>query len=158
MCAAMNFGVLIFIEMSQPIDDELRLLRRRGIVQPDQRPAMHLLLENWKIAFDRIRVERMRRWSGIRRKSWLKARLLAVVRRDLWSGPEALDANGSAVGMLEKIIGVVAGRASGARARDMRHFGSGLPRRRGRAVEATSQRWSGSTADRVDVRGVSSAV
>ncbi len=57
MGGAVDVGILIFVEMRQTVDDRLRLLRRRGVVEPDQRLAMHLLLQDREVALDAIGIE-----------------------------------------------------------------------------------------------------
>ena len=37
---AMDVGVLVLVEVFQPVDYGLRLLRGRGVVEPDQRTAI----------------------------------------------------------------------------------------------------------------------
>ena len=41
---AVDVGVLVRVEVRQPVDHRLRLLRGRRVVEPDQRPAVDLLL------------------------------------------------------------------------------------------------------------------
>ena len=53
----MNVGVLVFVEMRETVDDRLRLLRRRRVVEPDERLAMHLLLQNREVALHAIGIE-----------------------------------------------------------------------------------------------------
>src|SRR5262249_41750130 len=43
---AVDVRVLVLVEMLQTIDDRLGLLGRRAVVEPDQRAAVHLLLED----------------------------------------------------------------------------------------------------------------
>jgi hypothetical protein len=43
--------------MRQAVDDGLRLLRRRGVVEPDQWLAMHLLSQGREVALDAIGIE-----------------------------------------------------------------------------------------------------
>jgi hypothetical protein len=57
MGAAMDVGVLVSVEIRQTVDDRLRLLRGGGVVEPDQRPAVHLPLEDGEIAPEGIHVE-----------------------------------------------------------------------------------------------------
>jgi hypothetical protein len=46
----MNIGILVCIEIAEPVDHRLRLLRRRGIIKPDQLFAIHALGQYRKIA------------------------------------------------------------------------------------------------------------
>jgi hypothetical protein len=56
--AAVDVRVLVGVEGPKPVDDRLRLLRRRAVVEPDQAPAVNLLLQDREIVTDRGRVER----------------------------------------------------------------------------------------------------
>ena len=51
--AAMDVGVLVRVEGGEPVDDRLRLLRGRAVVEPDQALAMHLLLQDREVVADR---------------------------------------------------------------------------------------------------------
>ncbi len=51
---AVDVGVLVLVEMREAVDHRLRLLRRRGVVEPDQRLAVDLLLQDREVAPDRI--------------------------------------------------------------------------------------------------------
>jgi hypothetical protein len=55
---AMNVGILLGVETRQAIDDHLRLLRGRGAVEIDERPAVNGLRQDRKILADRRHVER----------------------------------------------------------------------------------------------------
>src|SRR5258708_12806033 len=46
----MHIAVLILLELRDALDTTLRLLRSRRVVQPDERLAMHALLQNREIA------------------------------------------------------------------------------------------------------------
>ena len=50
MRAAMDVRVFEAVEMHEPVDDGLRFLRRCGVVEPDQRVAIDLLVEDGKVA------------------------------------------------------------------------------------------------------------
>ena len=65
MRGAMHIGVLVFVEVAEPINDRLRLLRGRAVVQPDQRTAIDPLTQNRKIAANRLHVEGIRREAEI---------------------------------------------------------------------------------------------
>ena len=52
--------IFMRVEICQPVDHGLRLLSGGRVVQPDQRPPIHLLLQNGKIAPDEIRIERVK--------------------------------------------------------------------------------------------------
>ena len=55
---AMDVRILVPIEVHQAVDDGLRLLRGGGVVQPDQRPAVHILAKDGEVPSDGIHVER----------------------------------------------------------------------------------------------------
>ena len=55
--------------MHQPIDHRLRLLRRRGVVEPDEALAVNPLFENREVAPDVIDVEQAPRERRGRRGS-----------------------------------------------------------------------------------------
>ena len=57
MGRAMDVGVLLLVEMAEAIDHRLRLLSGCRIVEPDQRLAMHLRLQDREVALDRVRIE-----------------------------------------------------------------------------------------------------
>ena len=61
MNAAMNIGVVRLVVPGDGIDHSTRLLRGRGIVQIDQRLAVHLLEQDRKIRPDLLRVVRAQR-------------------------------------------------------------------------------------------------
>src|SRR5580700_11537076 len=42
---AMYVGVFMFVEIRESIDHALRLLRRRRVIKPNQRPAVHALAQ-----------------------------------------------------------------------------------------------------------------
>ena len=50
MRAAMHVRVFVAVEVREPVDDGLRLLRGGGVVEPDQRVAVDLLVEDRKVA------------------------------------------------------------------------------------------------------------
>jgi hypothetical protein len=54
---SMNIGIFVFVKVLEPVDDGLRLLSGRGVVQPYQLPAIDALLQDGKVAPDQIRVE-----------------------------------------------------------------------------------------------------
>ncbi|PTR12993.1 hypothetical protein C8J28_12350 [Cereibacter azotoformans] len=69
MCRAVNVRVLVPVEMVQPIQHGQRLLRGGGVVEPDQRPAVHALLQDRKVAPHRMNVEgRMIRGGHLRNR------------------------------------------------------------------------------------------
>ena len=74
----------------QPVDNRLRLLRRRGVVQPDQRPAVHPPRKERKVRPHRVdhesRIARARRCQTRRRRAG-RARW----RPRLTPGPPGLD-------------------------------------------------------------------
>ena len=75
--AAVDVRVVVRVEMRDGVDHALRLLRRGGIVEPGQRLAMHLLLQDGKILANGRHVQRPR----CRRRSGLAGRQsLAQIR------------------------------------------------------------------------------
>jgi hypothetical protein len=61
MRGAMHIGVLVLVEILQPVDDALRLLCGRRVIQPDQRAPVHAFAKYGEVAPDRLRVERIGR-------------------------------------------------------------------------------------------------
>ena len=55
--AAVNVGIVVRIEIRDGVDHALRLLRRRGIVEPHERLAVDLLIQDRKILADGRHVE-----------------------------------------------------------------------------------------------------
>ena len=53
--AAMHVGVLLDVELRQSIDHDLRLLRRRRVVEIDERLAVNVLAQEGKVPADRRR-------------------------------------------------------------------------------------------------------
>ncbi len=88
--AAMNVGVLEAVEMHEPVDDGLRLLRGGGVVEPDQRAAVDLLVEDGKVAAHGIDVvARLRRWRAPPRPARQLAFIEEVVVGPRRTGAEA---------------------------------------------------------------------
>ena len=52
-----DVGVVVGVVIVQGIEDRLRLLRRVGAVEIDERPPMNLLLEDWEIGADAFHIE-----------------------------------------------------------------------------------------------------
>ncbi len=75
MRRAMDVRILVCIEVRETIDHRLRLVRRRRVVEPDERLAVHPLGEYREIAANRGDVERRMR-AGARR---MRIRGLRVV-------------------------------------------------------------------------------
>ena len=73
MRRAVHVRVLARIEMREPVDHGLRLLRGGGVVEPDERPAVDISLQDREIAAEDMRVELAR--SRDRRQSKLRAML-----------------------------------------------------------------------------------
>ena len=46
---AVDVGVLVLVEAGEPIDDRARLLRGGGVVEPDQLPAVHALVQDGEV-------------------------------------------------------------------------------------------------------------
>ena len=61
MGRAVNIGILVSVKVAEPVDDALRLLGGRGIIQPDQRTAVHAFPQDRKIPPDGFHVEGLRR-------------------------------------------------------------------------------------------------
>ncbi len=57
VCGAVDIRILVLVEIFEPLDDGLRLLRRRRVVEPDQRTAVDRLVQDRKIAADGVDVE-----------------------------------------------------------------------------------------------------
>ena len=59
MGGAMDVGVLVLVEIRDPLDHRLRFLRGRGVVEPDQLlAAVDAFLKDREVALDRLGVER----------------------------------------------------------------------------------------------------
>ena len=56
---AMDVRVLVLVEVRDAIDDGLRLLGRRRVVEPDELLAVDVLVEDRELALERMRVERV---------------------------------------------------------------------------------------------------
>ena len=76
MRGAMHVRVLVRVEMRQPVDDRLRLLRGRGVVEPDERLAVDVFAQDREVAAEDMRIELAR--AGDRRQRELRA----VLRRE----------------------------------------------------------------------------
>ena len=68
---AMHVGILARIEIGDAVDHGLRLLRGRGVVEPDQRLAVDIFLQDREVAAEDMRVE-----LPCSRKRW---------QRELWN-------------------------------------------------------------------------
>ena len=53
----MHIGVVVLVVVPERIDHRPRLLRRRGVIEIDQRLAVHLLVEDREVLADRIPIE-----------------------------------------------------------------------------------------------------
>ena len=60
MDAAMHVGVIVLIIMNQRLNDRAWFLRRGGIVEINQRPAVDLLVKDWKVLSERSPVSCLR--------------------------------------------------------------------------------------------------
>ena len=49
MGGAVNVGVLVLVEILQTVDYRLRFLCGGRVIEPNQRTAIHALLENWEV-------------------------------------------------------------------------------------------------------------
>ena len=66
--AAMNVGVVALVVMRDGVDHRPRLLRGRGVVEVHQRMPVHLLLQNGKIAANRLDIVTLasaERWTRL---------------------------------------------------------------------------------------------
>ncbi len=63
---AMNVRVIAAVKRGGGVDDALRLLCGCSIVEPDERFAVHPLVERWKIAPDCLHIKDGKRWSARR--------------------------------------------------------------------------------------------
>ena len=59
VCGAVDVGVLVGVEVGQPVDDRLRLLRGGGVVEPDQRLAVDRLAQDREVGAHRVDVENL---------------------------------------------------------------------------------------------------
>ncbi len=59
VCGAVDVGVLVGVEVRQPVDHDLRLLGGRRVVEPDQRLAVDGLLQDREIGPHRVDVEHL---------------------------------------------------------------------------------------------------
>ena len=91
MRRAVDVGILVSVEVTEAVDDALRLLGGRGIIQPDQRPAVHALPQNRKIPPDGLHVEDLRRE--------VHARGLRVTGSSAGTGPGAWADKKTAAGL-----------------------------------------------------------
>src|SRR6185312_2259365 len=57
VCGPVNVGVLVRVELHQPVDHHLRLLRGGGVVEPDQRLSVDDLFEDREVRPHRVDVE-----------------------------------------------------------------------------------------------------
>ena len=55
--AAVDVGIVMGVEVGQGVDDGLRLLRRRGVVEPGERLAVDVVIEDREVAADGGNVE-----------------------------------------------------------------------------------------------------
>ena len=79
MRGAMHVRVLVRVEMRQPVDHGLRLLRGRGVVEPDERLAVDVFAQDREVAAEDMRIELAR--AGDRRQRELRAVLRGSVPR-----------------------------------------------------------------------------
>ncbi len=59
VCGAVDVGVLVRVELHQPVDHHLRLLRGGGVVEPDQRLSVDDLFEDREVRPHRVDVEHL---------------------------------------------------------------------------------------------------
>ena len=57
MRGAMHVGIFARVEMGDAVDHGLRLLRGRGVVEPDQRLAVDIFVQDREVAAEDMRVE-----------------------------------------------------------------------------------------------------
>src|SRR5471030_1437924 len=65
MRGTMNVRVLVRVEIRQAVDDRLRFLRRRGVVEPYELTSVHALLQNREVATDGVDIEGRMRRTGL---------------------------------------------------------------------------------------------
>ncbi len=53
----MNIRIFVFVEVGETVNNDLRLLCRRCIIQPNERLAVHAFLQDWKVSPDRSYIE-----------------------------------------------------------------------------------------------------
>ena len=61
---AMDVGIFALVEEREAVDHALRLLRRRGVVEPHERAPVDALVEDGEVAPDDVRVERAHAGDG----------------------------------------------------------------------------------------------
>jgi len=64
--AAVNVGVLVAVEIGDPVDDLPRLLRGSGVVEPDKRPPADPLAKDREVGAHGVHVERAARCDPLR--------------------------------------------------------------------------------------------
>ena len=57
MQTAMHIGVVVLVIMAERIDHRARLLRRRRVIEIDQRMPVHLLVEDREILANRLPID-----------------------------------------------------------------------------------------------------
>jgi hypothetical protein len=65
MRGAMHVRVLVLVEVAEPVDDRLRLLRGRAVVEPDERAAVDDFAQDGKVAANRLHIEGVGREAEI---------------------------------------------------------------------------------------------
>jgi len=53
----MNVGILVRVEIRHPVDDGLRFLSGRGVVQPDEPAAVDPFIQDREFAADRVGIK-----------------------------------------------------------------------------------------------------
>ena len=64
MRRAVDIGIVVAVKVGSRVDDGLRLLRGRGVVEPDERVTVDALVQHREIAADGVDVEDGKRGSG----------------------------------------------------------------------------------------------
>ena len=140
MRRAVHVRVLARIEMRKPVDHGLRLLRGGGVVEPDQRPAVDIFLQDREIAAEDMRVElarpRDRRQSELR--PMLRRQRVEIERLTGQAIGQGRCLRGRAQALVEEIIALA--RVGGAETRSDQRF----------TCIGCGGRWRAGEADRSD--------
>src|SRR5262245_39825474 len=78
--SAMDIRIVLPVVLADTTDHRFRLLGGGGVVEPDQRVTVDVLVENWEIAADLVHVVRWCCQAGMGglRRAWVKERVCFV--------------------------------------------------------------------------------
>src|SRR6266403_3552193 len=74
-----NVGILVAIKSRDPVNDRIRLLGSRGVVEPNQRSPVHMFLQDREVAFDDMRIKKSLPEADVRNQLRLE-----LERVELW--------------------------------------------------------------------------